>query len=580
MSRLVPASLLVLLASPAWAERPAGTIIESAVTVDLTEAGFDQFVPVVQDYIPSSYQMPVVVQETTFPSFQADDCGGFFDVCYEYSVTNLDAAFQLVNPSIQPASGAIDFSSTLNVTVNSELNPMELYVRGEALEIDLSQDCDLWMDSIDVPISGSILVDYNPFSRAVSVDILPVQYDVSALNSDSVHIDDCAIDTINSITSAVGLDLVQLAIDQMLPMVEDQIDTIVDDLNDSLAPQIQTAVDAATVDMDIDVLGVPISVVVEPQDVEVTSDGLRILLQGAIDAPPDTCVARYGLEGSLETPSDPDPMGVAPAGIPSPHVAVQADDDLVNQALFAVWNGGLLCYTLDSETEGLPIGIDTDLLALLAPGVFDDLFPDSAPLVLQTSPSQPPVATLDGPNDIDVHLEGMGLDFYAEVDGRLTRLMQVDLTADAGANIGFEPTNGMLDVAFDFDTSAIQANVAFNELRPDANTQIASSLLGIVDSLAGPQLASLLAPQVFPIPAFEGYGLTSANIAPASGAPDRLGVYGNVGSVGYTGGCEGGGCDGAGAGCGDAGCDSTGAPGRVAIFAVPLLLAGLRRRRD
>ncbi|MCA9571450.1 MAG: hypothetical protein KC656_26615, partial [Myxococcales bacterium] len=251
-----------------------------------------------------------------------------------------------------------------------------------------------------------------------------------------------------------------------------------------------------------------------------------------------------------------------------------------NQGLVAVWNGGLMCWTVDSSMEGLPLSIDTNLLGLLAPGVFDDLFPENGQMVLQTRPSSPPLASMDGPNDVDVSIDDLGLDFYVELDGRLTRLMQVGLAADAGANVGFNGASGDLTLQIDFDTSAIEAAVTVNEFRPEANDAIAGSLLGIVDTLAGPQLAGLLGDQTFAIPAFEGYGLTSANIAPAAGAPDRLGVYGNIGSVSYTGGCEGGGCDGAGAGCSDTSCDSSSGPGRAALFAVPLLLAALRRRRS
>lgn len=580
MSRLAPALLLALVL-PAWAERPPGEVIESAVAVDVTSEGLNQFIPIVDDYVPSEFVIPELSDgsETSI-----DDCDDF-DTCWAYSVTNGIADLELVDPTITPGNGAIAVEAVIRVSVNDATNPMALYAEGKQCVFgacpSLSQTCDFWVESFDVPLSTSLVLDFNPFSGQLSADILPIQYDLTDLtaNTDKIHADDCAAGTIIDILGYIGLDVYSLILGQLTPVLDDQIDTIIDDLNDSLAPQLQGAVDMATVDTSFDVLGVPLSVVVEPEDVEITNDGVRILMAGSIDAPTSECVARYGIEGSLETSSSVDPIGVAPSGVPTPHVAVQADDDLVNQGLFAAWNGGLLCYTLDSSTEGLPLSIDTDILALMAPGVFEDLFPESADLVLQTSPSQPPTATLDGPNDIDVHLGGMGLDFYAEVDGRLTRLMQVELEADAGATVGFDPSSGSIDLAFDFDTSAIQAEVVFNELRPEANAQIEESLLGIVDTIAGPQIAGLLTPQTFALPAFEGYGLTSANIRPAAGAPDRLGVYGTVGTVSYTGGCEGGGCDGAGEGCSATSCDSTGAPGRIAIFAVPFLMAGLRRRR-
>lgn len=581
MSRRIASLVVLLLAAPALAERPPGEVIESAVAVDVTQDGLNAFLPIADDFIPPGIEMPVVVETSTFPApFAGDNCGGPLDVCYEYSVTNLDATLELIQPTITPGNGVIELATDLRVTVNDEFDPLAIYLRGGYWGIDLDTSCNAWIDPVDIPISAQIQIDYNTFSGQLQADLLPISYDVSALNSDSVQLEDCGLETLNTIAGYVGVDLIQLAIDAIIPILDDQITSVVDDLNDQIQPILDDVVVQASVATTVDVLGVPIDIDVAPEDVEITSDGVRLLMAGSIDAPSDPCVEGYGITGSLETVSDPDPIGTAPGGIPVPHVAVQADDDLVNQGLFAAWNGGLLCWTVDNSMEGLPIAIDTNLLNLLAPNIFDDLFPENAELVLQTSPRQPPTATLDGANDVDIHVEELGLDFYADLDGRRARIMEVSLAADAGANVGFDGTAGEVGLAIDFDTSAIQASITFNELRPEANAEIASSLLGIVDTLAGPALEGLLADQTFAIPAIEGYGLSSANILPAPGAPDRLGIYGNIGAVTYAnlGDEEGGGCDSLGAGCGDSSCDSSRAGGRVALFAFPLLLAVFRRR--
>jgi hypothetical protein len=583
MSRRLALPVLALaLSSPAFAENPPGATIDDAVAVDITESGLNAFLPLIDSFIPSSFVLPVVASATTFNEDDNDgvfdDCG-FFETCYSYDVTNLNAALGLTNPSITSGNGVIDLQSGIDVTVNSDLDPMVVALAFNAPVLpNITMTCNTWIDPVSIPVSGAVQVDYNTFTGNIDAAILPVTYDVSALNSDTVNIDDCALTTINQITGLLGFDLIQLAVDQVIPLLEGQVDTIIDDLNDTLEPQINDAVALATISTSLDLLGTTLEVDIAPQDVQITPDGVRLLMGGSIDAPPSDCVAEYGYTGSLATPSSLDPLGTVPSGVAGGDVVVHADDDIVNQGLFAVWNGGLLCYTIDNTFEGLPIPLDTDLIGLLAPNVFDELFPDRGEILLQTRPEKPPVATLDGPNDLDVRVEDLGLDIYAEVDGRLTRLIGVDLAADAGANVGFNGSTGELTLDIDFETSAIEASVVVNEFRPEANADIESSLLGIVDNIAGPALSGLLADQTFAIPGFEGYGLTTADVTPTAGAPDRLGVYGSIGAIPYQGGCEGGGCDDAGAGCGDTTCDSTSAPGRVALFAVPLLLAAFRRR--
>jgi hypothetical protein len=581
MSRRLALPVLALaLSSPAFAENPPGATIDDAVAVDVTTEGLNAFLPLIDGFVPSEFVIPELSAESATPY---DDCGGF-DTCWRYSVENGSADLSLLQPVIAPGNGVIDFSASIEVALNDALDPLLLDLAGKQCVFggcpSISQSCEIYVDPFTVPLSSAIQLDYNTFTGNIDSAILPLQYDLTDLtdNTDKIHIEDCAAGTIITILGYVGLDVVSLLLGQLVPVLESQIDGIIDDLNDTLEPQINDAVALATISTSLDLLGTTLEVDIAPQDVQITPDGVRLLMGGSIDAPPSDCVAEYGYTGSLATPSSLDPLGTVPSGVAGGDVVVHADDDIVNQGLFAVWNGGLLCYTIDNTFEGLPIPLDTDLIGLLAPNVFDELFPDRGEILLQTRPEKPPVATLDGPNDLDVRVEDLGLDIYAEVDGRLTRLIGVDLAADAGANVGFNGSTGELTLDIDFETSAIEASVVVNEFRPEANADIESSLLGIVDNIAGPALSGLLADQTFAIPGFEGYGLTTADVTPTAGAPDRLGVYGSIGAIPYQGGCEGGGCDDAGAGCGDTTCDSTSAPGRVALFAVPLLLAAFRRR--
>ena len=82
-------------------------------------------------------------------------------------------------------------------------------------------------------------------------------------------------------------------------------------------------------------------------------------MAGAMDADSNICVAEYDPGGSKATDSS----------IPAPAAGAQAEavvsDELANQALYALWRSGLLCYDL-SDLSGLTL--DTSLLGLLDDG--------------------------------------------------------------------------------------------------------------------------------------------------------------------------------------------------------------------
>ncbi|MCB9690385.1 MAG: hypothetical protein H6736_01080 [Alphaproteobacteria bacterium] len=231
MYRLVPPALLVaVLAASAWAEHPPGEVIGSVVAVDVTQAGLDAFLPIIDDYVPAGYELAEVASATTFPA--SNDCA-FFDACYEYDVSNLSAEFELVNPTITPGNGVINVATTINLSANSSSDPLLAYVRGEAANISYSTTCHIWLDPIDIPVNASIQLDYNTFTGNVTANILPIQYDISALNSNNIQVTNCPVGTINTITSLFGFDIIDFAIGQVTPILDDQISTLVTDLNNT-----------------------------------------------------------------------------------------------------------------------------------------------------------------------------------------------------------------------------------------------------------------------------------------------------------------------------------------------------------
>jgi hypothetical protein len=560
----------LLLSNPALADHPPGATLPDAVAVDISDEGLDAFLPVAESLIPTEFDIPPVA---------GGDDSGIYE--YSYSLTNGWVSVTINDADITPQQDILQVDANLTVQVNQPSDPALVDLEGEIVWVlSVGLDCDAWVDPFDVQVDTGISLTFDPATGTATAALLPLNYSYT-LTSDNINIDGCALETIDDILSAIGVDIFETILDAVEPEIDGAIAGLTDDLD--LNTPINDALASATLQEVIDLQGVPLTVDVAPSDIEIAPTGVRIALDGSISAPADPCVEPYGITGSLETPSILPAIGDLPGGLPfTPHVGVYADDDLVNQGLFAVWNAGLLCQTIDDSTGDLPIGIDTNLLGLLAPGVYDELFPEPQPIRIITRPSTPPVGSVVGPSDINIDVQDLGTDFYGELEGRQARLMRVDLDAEAGIDLDFDGTTGALAVLVGFGGENITAEVSYNELTPDSNDQIADQLVGIVDQLVGPLLGSALQDLAFDIPSFEGFGLQEVTIAPAASTGDRLGVYGAIGPVPYqSAGCGdgSGGCD-AGAGCEDTGCSSGRVPVRVAFIGFALLLAGLRRRRD
>ncbi|MEZ4323178.1 MAG: hypothetical protein R3F61_37285 [Myxococcota bacterium] len=570
-------ALALTLGSPAArADHPPGTVLSDAVVVDVSDDGLDAFLPIVDSLLPSQIDIP------TFAD--SDEGGCIWGLCayeYEYSITNGWATITINDADITPGNGSLHLDANLTVQVNQQSDPVDIYLHGTGIEIiSITENCDAWVTPFDIQVEGDIFLDLDPNTGLATVDLPPLAWQWT-LTGDDFSLTNCgAVNTIEDFLGFFGVDVFGLVLDFVEPEVASAIDGLTTDLD--LETAVNDALASATISEEIDLAGVILSVDVAPSDLEIVPEGVRISLDGSIDAPANPCVLPYGITESLATPSTLPAIGAFATGLPfTPHVAVYADDDLVNQGLFAVWNAGLLCQVIDDSTGDLPLAIDTTLLGLIAPGVYDELFPESKPLTIVTRPTLPPTGSVVGPHDLNIDVHDLGTDFYAEFEGRKARLMRVDLQVAAGVDIDFDGTTGALGIEVALGGESVSADVTYNELTPESNAQIANQLVGLVDQLVGPLLGDVLGDLAFDIPSFEGFGLQQAAIRPAGSAGDRLGVYGSIGSVGYTSaGCGdgSGGCD-AGAGCADTGCSSGRVPVRLAFIGFALLLAGLRRRR-
>jgi len=563
ISLRTPAGLLLLLGMPAAAETyPAGEPVDEAVVVDLTPEGFDAVTDVLPTLLPSGISIDPI----------GDGYEGAFGECwlggYEYSLENMWIDLSVGDAAIVPHDGYISIDLDINIAINDPSDPFELYTMLECLD----DTCDGYVDPFTV--SASTIIDMRVVTGddglpGIEANVGDVSVDYTLSGTD-INLDNCAIGTVEDILNIFGLSIFDIVLSFAGGFIDDAVAGFI--------PEIEALIEEATgtvyIEEELDLGGAVAELVIYPHEIRIREEGLRLAMAGMVDAgEPADCIAEFDPGGSYHMASDTPDIGSGPG---AHHAGIFLSDEFGNQAIYALWRAGLLCQVVDSELTG-GISLDTNLLlGILAGESFKELFPEPQPMVILTRPAQSPELVFSGANDVDLSIQQLGLDFYAELEHRQSRTIGVDLAADIGINLPFDGTTGTLALDLDLAGENFDALVTHNDFVPSANADIEAALPGMVDTLVGPMVAGLLGETTFPLPAIEGLGLTAMSVDAAGDSADWLGLYASVGAVSY----EAAGCDDESGGC-DMGCGAVGpSPGRFALFGLPLFVVALRRRQE
>ena len=553
---------------------PPGTVINPGLSVDITKGGFDA----VADLIP-------VLLPTSVP---IGDVGGgdpgLFDQCwlggYEYSLTNGNVSIEVVGASITPGDGLLEIDAQLMVSVNKPSDMFDLYFELECL----GDTCAGYVEPFPVDVHTSMrlsIVDDGAGHRTLDATMgeIVVTYELDGAND--IYLEGCTIGDIEEVLNYVGISLYDLLISAVSGTLEEQIAS----MGPTLEEAIEDAFASASIEQDLDLNGVTVHLLVQPSNVEITPESLRLWMEGSFDGTAAECIAAYDAGGSLRTDSELPAPGDIPSGISSDyHAGVMIGDDFANSALYALWRGGLLCYAVDAESS--PIPLDTTILNVLTGDAFAPLFSGTQPVSLVTRPLAPPTVAYTGDHDIGVQIDDLNLDFYAELDGRPARIISIGLDGNAGADLSLDGTTGSLAIAVDLDPAKFIPTVSYNEIEPSANDTVAEKFGALFGTVLDSVVGGLLEGLEFALPSISGLGLTDLEVAANGADKDWLGAYAWLGPVEYTGGS----CGSCGGGCGgdtgsvDTGGSSCSGGGCATVHVAPWIaaLAGatlwLRRR--
>ena len=562
MKRLCTLIALAAPTSAAAQDWAPGEQIDEAAAIQITRAGFESAADLAAVLIPGAIDIPVFEEKVKDPLFGST----LAEIKFEKGWV----AIEIAEAQLIPGNGLLDLDMDLNVQLNDSNDRFELYIE----LLGIGDTCYGWVDPFPVNAITSIamqVVEESDGTKLIDAQVGAIEVDFD-LSSDDIELKDCAIGTLEDVLNYLNLSLYDLILGQVDGLIKDAIG--------DAAPELETALSeafsAASINETFSVGDAELSLSLQPDDLAITPDGMEIKMAGSTVSDPSDCVSAYDTGGSLKTMTAVPGINSAQDG-----VGILLSDDFANQALYSLWRSGLLCYTLD-DSESLPL--NTAILGLLAGDSFDQFFPSPQPIIIATKPEFAPVISYDGTYDVTAEIPGLGLDIFAELDGRWTRLLGLTLDAEVGIDLNFNGATGVLGVELFFDTEAIGVSVGFNELAPEANDVVIEKFSTVFGSLVEPLIGGLLGEDLsFALGSLEGVGLTSLEAAPA-GSGDWLELSAGLGAVPYEG-CSGGGCgaDGADSGCsgeGEEGSECSAIHGHSrTIWLLPLGLVALLRRR-
>ncbi|MBN2800184.1 MAG: hypothetical protein JXX28_13675 [Deltaproteobacteria bacterium] len=492
---------------------PAGHTVPDAVALHLTDAGLDKGAALVPAFIPTEpMDIPPMAEEGSF---------------YSYSFSDGWVAFEVLGSDVQPGVDELVVVATGNAWVNDAADPFMLTY--DAL---LSDECPGYVSPFPwearIPFKFAVMSD-----KTVDVTIDHIDMTLDLTNED-IHLD-CNITYLEMALDAFGYSLYGMIIDMAQGEMETQLQEQIPDLEAML----EDALNQARYDGTMAMGDITLHIKVEPHEINVTPAGLEYVLEGSVEG--DThhaCVAAWD-EGFSTAWGSPVPaIADDPAGT---ELGVLLSDDFTNQALYSLWAGGLLCYDLASGDPNSPVPVDGGMVGLLAGEAVGAVVNEDGPAIIRTVPSAPPVAKFDGGHDLDIVIDPLGLDLFAEVDYRMARPLSVDLLVDAGTDLILDSATGELKVVIDMGAGSVETRVVSNEFAPEATAQIEAELGPKVISLLEPLLGSFVGDMSFALPAFEGLGMTSLDATAAGPDGDWLGLWATLGEVSYGAeGCSGG----------------------------------------
>ncbi len=197
-------------------------------------------------------------------------------------------------------------------------------------------------------------------------------------------------------------------------------------------------------------------------------------------------VALFG--GTQFTTSSNIPLDGLYNGAPY-HIGASIAEGMVRQALFGVYNSGVLCLEVSSDTvfnlTGGAFPLAAGTIDLLTEGKLRQFADPSAPAIITVTPYQPPVATMGAGTEDEGHLifdwEQVEISFYVLSQERFARIFAVTADLTMGASVLKDPATDTLKLSIVQGPDVGNFTQTYNELLPNVSfVEVLESLVGLV----------------------------------------------------------------------------------------------------
>ena len=458
-----------------------GDYNEDGILARLNQAAIDMLEALVEDMVESgSLTDGLVGNVFTSPSYCLDLwivelCGQFLMDIDGVVVGDLDMELTPHNPTGGFPSGYLTFDMDL-MGIEITLVPIGVFSAcvdfiGCASET-VDFDAVVGADEINLEVDVGLYVDS---SNEIQVSLANMDVGIDNLYLD---LSDLGIvgDILGSVTTWI-LGVFEPVFEALLPPI----------MEAALPGVLEDAFADLEIAQEIDLMGATLEIAAVPQAIDIDDWGMTIAMESAAAAEPGPSAP--ATLGSWRRPDYDLPV----FSTTSYDFGLGLSDNFVNQLMHAVWQGGVMDFSMDSDELGLDLSEIGDFLPLTE-------------IAFETYPLLPPVVDTGPTGLLELQLGDMLVNVYGDPGGTYGLMMQLAVTLYAEAEVLVD-ADGLMQ--FELYEPAIVMDFVTSDW-PDLDGEVVEDLMDAVVELIVPQVTDALDELGgIEMPELAGFGLES-----------------------------------------------------------------------
>ncbi len=474
-----------------------GEMIESAIGARVNEEGFNSIEDIIMDMIGDIDIMEYI------PDPLFEESLGDYTVSLSVTEFNYD--------DFQVDIGPDDYDSVLELEIHIINLSIALQGSGEFFDLLCGGENSGVLTASDLSLTAFVDIFVAETDGGLSVVIDNI--DVGGLDSAEVS---GFGDTCDGLLNTV------LGSDVIGPVLEELLSTLI---IDELQPMIEDLLNDLVLAGSFDLLDHTFNISADFDDIFLYDGGLSIWMSANFasdDVDPDVpeMPGSFRIAGTY-----PEMTATIPPNYLDPYgFGVVLNDDIINQALFEVFQAGVLGMDIDGLTAGEMALIFVTPQLVLPPFSADD------PAILRLEPLLQPIITMESGDGLNASL-AMGeymLHVIIDTDGGEVKVFSAAITLIFPVGITIDD-QGLLFIEVDPEDFDVDVTVWFEYGTMHFNAGLVEELIPNLIEGVIPMLGDILGG--IAIPSFEGYTLSVDSLMAVGESHDFIGMYGSLASI-------------------------------------------------